>query len=87
VTPPIGGLVELEVDGPDVVRVFGSMAKGRLRPDPSTLPTDLGTLQAFFAPTGAERFRLIVTSHCGGRRGPSSSPSGGGPWPADAAGG
>jgi hypothetical protein len=39
-------LVAHKVDGPDVVRVLGSMAYGGVRSDATTLPADLGSAQA-----------------------------------------
>ena len=48
--PVVGGLVELEVDGPDVVRVLGPVTLGRVGPDPTALAAGLGPPQAFFAP-------------------------------------
>jgi len=45
-----GRLVELEVDGPDVVGMRGPEPRRRLEADPAALSTDLGPAQALFAP-------------------------------------
>jgi hypothetical protein len=56
----VSGLVELEVDGPDVVRVFGPVPDGRVRPEAAALGAALGSAQTLGGP---EALGALLVEH------------------------